>query len=320
MAVLPLSQLPDWEVAEREKDIRGRRIVDGACRVLGTIEDLIVDTDAQRVEAVLTREGRVLPAAPLHIRDSDVVFRTAADTEASDDELRPCGAIVVAFHSGGRGTGVDAAGITAEQLHHATVIAEDGDIGKISDIYFDDQTWNVRYLVIDTAKWLFGRKVLVSPEALIPGGASEDSVRLNLTREQIRDSPPMDTDQPVSRQAQADLSAYYGWGFPMAAPGMGVGLPVVPPSSYVAGVPPPQIYEKERNDDPHLRSVEEIIGYGVHSPAGEMGRVQDFEMDADARVIRALIVDARSEGGADTHRIGVDRVRDIDWTDQKVRL
>src|SRR5512142_2106896 len=44
--------------------------------------------------------------------------------------------------------------------------AEDGEIGSVEDFLFDDNFWAVRYLVANTARWLPGRRVLISPVAL----------------------------------------------------------------------------------------------------------------------------------------------------------
>ena len=43
----------------------------------------------------------------------------------------------------------------------------DGEIGKVKEFYFDDQHWAIRYLVADTGSWLMGRRVLISPYALV---------------------------------------------------------------------------------------------------------------------------------------------------------
>jgi PRC-barrel domain len=47
-----------------------------------------------------------------------------------------------------------------------TIGATDGDIGRVDAWYFDDATFTVRHLVVDTGGWLGGRKVLISPMAL----------------------------------------------------------------------------------------------------------------------------------------------------------
>ena len=51
------------------------------------------------------------------------------------------------------------------QLYDDRIGALDGDVGHVEDLYFDDRSWAVRYLVTDTGSWLAGRKVLISPHA-----------------------------------------------------------------------------------------------------------------------------------------------------------
>ena len=73
---------------------------------------------------------------------------------------------------------------TAGHMKGVTIEAIDGDIGSVQDLYFDDRTWTVRYLVVDTGTWLPGRQVLISPFAFQPvPGASR--LRTALTKEQI---------------------------------------------------------------------------------------------------------------------------------------
>ena len=48
--------------------------------------------------------------------------------------------------------------VTVKDLEGYAIHASDGDIGHVRDVYFDDQTWVVRYLAVDTGGWLTGRK------------------------------------------------------------------------------------------------------------------------------------------------------------------
>jgi hypothetical protein len=52
---------------------------------------------------------------------------------------------------------------STKDLKRNTIVATDGEIGKVEDFYFDDRSWTMRYLVADTGNWLLGRKVLISP-------------------------------------------------------------------------------------------------------------------------------------------------------------
>jgi len=81
----------------------------------------------------------------------------------------------------------------------------DGVIGEVEEFYFDDQTWGIRYLIVKTGGWLSGRKVLISPAALVKADWQNGLFPVNLTKKQITDSPDIDTDKPVSRQQEIAL-------------------------------------------------------------------------------------------------------------------
>ena len=89
--------------------------------------------------------------------------------------------------------------------------ATDGEIGKVEAFYFDDKSWSVRYLVVKTGSWLFGRSVLISPMALQNPDWKENDFPTNLTKEQVQHSPYIDTQKPVSRQHETELSKHYSW-------------------------------------------------------------------------------------------------------------
>ena len=98
-----------------------------------------------------------------------------------------------------------------EDLQTYTIGATDGDIGTVADLYFDDQSWTARYVVVDTGGWLSGRKVLIPPRAIQQIDAAGQRLVTNLTRQQVEDSPGIDTERPVSRPYEIDLYGYYGY-------------------------------------------------------------------------------------------------------------
>jgi hypothetical protein len=89
--------------------------------------------------------------------------------------------------------------------------ARDGEIGTVEQFYFDDETWAIRYLVVNTGGWLPGRLVLVSPMALRQAEWQSKRLDVALTKKQIEDSPHIDTHKPVSRQHEAVYLGYYGY-------------------------------------------------------------------------------------------------------------
>jgi hypothetical protein len=96
-------------------------------------------------------------------------------------------------------------------LRGYAIEASDGEIGTVSDFLFDDTTWRVRWLVVGTTSWLTGRKVLVYPSAIGKVDYEQRIVSVSLTKAQVKDSPAILLDQPISRQMQTGLLDYYGW-------------------------------------------------------------------------------------------------------------
>jgi sporulation protein YlmC with PRC-barrel domain len=198
------------------------------------------------------------------------------------------------------------------ELRKAHLIALDGEIGHVSDIYFDDSTWLVRYFVVDTRKWLPGRKVLIAPHAVDRERSEPGRLAVNLTKEQIRNAPGIEEDRPVSQQHQADLAAYYAW--PLPYEGMApitAGLPATPLPELI----PPQ--PEEEQGDPHLRSMSEVKGYHVTGPGGqEVGTIEDIELNDR---LDAVGLRMSTETG-ETRSLAPENVAGMDWATQTVTL
>lgn len=97
----------------------------------------------------------------------------------------------------------------AKAIHGYKLNGRDGEIGKIKEFYFDDHYWTIRYLVADSGNWLTNRQVLISPHALGVVNKDAQTIAINLTKKQIEDSPPLSSDEPVSRQFEQDYYSYY---------------------------------------------------------------------------------------------------------------
>ena len=80
------------------------------------------------------------------------------------------------------------------------IVAQDGAIGFIADVYFDDRLWTVRYLVVDTGHPMPRREVLIRPALIAPEQPRNEAIRVYLTRAQVEKCPDADTDRPVYRQ------------------------------------------------------------------------------------------------------------------------
>ncbi len=175
--------------------------------------------------------------------------------------------------------------------------ATDGEIGKVKDIYFDDTSWTVRYLVVDTGNWLTGRTVLLAPEAINNIDFSNEVFAVSLTKEQVKHSPDIDTEKPVTRQEEIKLYEHYPWtsywGGGLWAGGLGTTGMVMPINEPVEDALARQnLQEKnEHHDNPHLRSSQHVKGYTLQATDGAIGDIDDFIIDTDSWKINYLVAD-----------------------------
>ncbi len=91
--------------------------------------------------------------------------------------------------------------------HH--IQAADGEIGHVEDFIIDDETWAIRYLIVDTRNWWPGKKVLVSPQWIERVSWSELKVFVNLTRETIKQSPEYTEESLLTRDYENALHRHY---------------------------------------------------------------------------------------------------------------
>lgn len=185
----------------------------------------------------------------------------------------------------------------ASTLKKSIVFATDGEIGHVKDVYFDEHAWGIRYLVVETGTWLESRKVLISPYSVIQPLADDGTIHVSLTREQVRNSPDIDTHKPVSRQQESEYLGYYGyptyWGEGDLW-GIG-GFPFMPPV-----VLPDYTERHERGenkvnpDDVYLRSIETVTGYHIEAGDGSIGHIDDFIFDDMSWAIRYFVIDPRN--------------------------
>ena len=98
-----------------------------------------------------------------------------------------------------------------KDLRGYAIRATDGVIGHVDDFYFDDEGWAIRYLVVDTGRWLPDRQVLISPVLIGHPDWSARLLPVFLTKAQLKSSPDIDTKRPVSRQHEAAYHGYFGY-------------------------------------------------------------------------------------------------------------
>lgn len=213
---------------------------------------------------------------------------------------------------------------TMREFEGYAIAASDGALGSVKDVYFDDDAWVVRYFVVETGSWLEGRRVLISARSLTAVPTTR-WLTIDATREQVRNSPSVETELPVSRQREQTLFDYFGWPpywgmAPLGGGGIAPGVVPTPPAPGAAPHPHDAragtIHEEPpHNGDPHLRSVREVRGYSITARDGSIGKVEDLLVDADSWDIRALAIDTRKWLPGRTVLIPPPTVCAVRWTE-----
>jgi hypothetical protein len=202
----------------------------------------------------------------------------------------------------------------ASHLKNYTLHASDGEFGRVRDFLFDDVEWLVRYMVADTRRWLPGRTVLLSPEALASPEWESGSIPVSLTRRQVESSPALEEDEPVSRQHLLALQQHYGW----VPYWIDAGPMFASSATRVGAAGPPPTDADPASSDPHLRSVDEVIGYHVAASDGDAGHVEDFILEDADWCVRYLVIDTRNWLPGRKVIVSPRWASDIDWGTRKL--
>ena len=226
----------------------------------------------------------------------------------------------------------------SQDLLDHSVEAIDGVIGVVKDLYFDDDSWVIRYFVVAAGAWLSGRRVLIAPAAVTMPVWELKRLPVNLTKQQVKNSPGIDTDEPVSRQHEREYLRYYGYPFYWGGGGIW-GHGAAHPGSLVAGLDQEgsaaahlrSEQENRRADaqadadhrprgDHHLRSMGTVKAYHVHASDGEIGQIKGFLIDEIGWVIRFMVVDTGDWWKGHEVLISPEWIEEIRWDDNRVLL
>lgn len=204
-----------------------------------------------------------------------------------------------------------------KDLEKYQIMATDGELGHVKDFYFDDRNWIIRYLVVDTGKWLPGRLTLIPPTQVASPDWETHLFPVNLTKEEIKNSPSIDENKPVSRQMEIKLHDHFQWPYywvgpgPFGAPGAGA-YPIPPGAAEEAKA------EIEVEGDPHLRSMNEVRGYRIEATDGEIGHLDDLIGEDTSWTVRYVVVDTRNWLPGRKVLLNLQWIESFEWEEQKV--
>ncbi len=209
-------------------------------------------------------------------------------------------------------------------LRGYAIRATDGVIGAVDDLYFDDEDWAIRYLIADTGTWLSGRKVLISPLAIGHPDWMGQLLPVSLTRAQVKGSPDIDTQRPVSRQHEAEYFGYYGYPHYWGGAGLwGMGAypgDLTAERQFEEDMKTRRASASEAPPDHHLRSCRAVIGHHIHGTDGDIGHVEDMLVDEHTWAIRYLVVDTSHWWGGHHVLIAPRWIEQVSWPDATVSV
>ncbi|MHB9155587.1 MAG: PRC-barrel domain-containing protein [Endomicrobiales bacterium] len=196
--------------------------------------------------------------------------------------------------------------MNASRLIGRTVHASDGDVGEISSLYFDGQQWKVRYAAVAA----FDKQLLIPVAFITRQDFSRDRIDVNLTRDQVRNSPDVDLNLAVSQAAEEEIARHFNlpafWEAEVRRTPQGEETVYIPPGEkrMISAEERTVVFSDEQSgttviaeripDARYLFGSEDIRKYRVFASDGKVGNVEDFIISDTGWKIRYLVTDASS--------------------------
>jgi hypothetical protein len=224
---------------------------------------------------------------------------------------------------------------TNKELTNYVIGASDGDVGHVKDFFFDDEDWVIRYLVVETGSWLNSRKVLISPYAIGDADWTARRLPVRINKEQVKNSPNIDTAKPVSRQHEIQYANYYDYPHYWEGSGYwgdGLYFPTMMSPDYLGQGPLDAVQQevaevyaraertRHEGDDPHLRSCQAVVGYHLQASDGDIGHVSAMLVDEESWAIRYLVIDTGNWWVGHEVLVPPQWITAIDWYESQVSV
>lgn len=181
------------------------------------------------------------------------------------------------------------------------------------DAYFDDNACALQYIVVETGRWLPGKKLLLSCRCL--GIPDRDNYQwpIILTLEEAEQRQATLAELPASWKLEELLKARYGGidtrgGAPAGAMHGSVSQQVL--AETVCGDP----------GEPKLRSMREILGYRIEAVDGALGEAEDFLIDDEGWAIRYMVVDTKTWKPGREVLIPPEWIEDVSWGARRIHV
>jgi sporulation protein YlmC with PRC-barrel domain len=192
-------------------------------------------------------------------------------------------------------------------LIDAPVITKDGDEKHVRNLLFDDQSWCIRFLVVEVGSWLARQLVVVQTDVVDPPDWAKQLMQTNLSTDELLKSPEVDAEKPVSRQQQLALNKHFGWPDHMS-------------DWYTPPIATHREFPVDSHDDPHLRGALDLVGYEVWTTDGNLGVLEDYVLQPASWRIKYLMVRVGDWVFGRRQFVPVRSVKAISWAHHRVIL
>jgi hypothetical protein len=194
--------------------------------------------------------------------------------------------------------------VSLKELSGSTIKATDGDLGQVKDVYFDDRSLTIRFLVVDTHPWLpLSQKVLISPISLLEFSADDYAMTVSLSKDMVKSCPKVEEHETVSREFEKIYYDYFGYGYYWTGEGAW-GEYAYPTALFHGNILPFENIETDNSETDnvaddnletanHLRSANELAHYSIDAVDGKKGYIYDFIWDTYNWSLRYLVIDTR---------------------------
>lgn len=199
-----------------------------------------------------------------------------------------------------------------------SLAAKDEVFGGVADVYFDDKTWRLRYLVAQTGTWLNGRDTLVAVGLLGEPDTSAFEWPVDLTRAEVEQSAAAKHDPPVSVQRVNEFAS--SWPNYMVFPEDMVHPTMMAVEDIARLSGAADAADLKGDGDPNLRSMTEVKGYAIDARGEAIGAVQDFVIDPKTWRISHFVVDIGAWLPGKLVVVSTDRIEKVSWRDRSISV
>jgi len=208
-------------------------------------------------------------------------------------------------------------------LRNFSIETRNGRKGRATDLYFDDESWQVRYAVTESGFLFAKQEGLVKSTLLSEPDIDTRTLPIAITKEQLEEADAPDAHRPVSEQRKRELRPGQLDAWPplmMGARGAVYTPALAERQLRDAGSLAVRSREEAQaaTDDPHLRSLDEMSGYAIAATDGEIGSISDFLLDPNGWKIRYIVVDTGNWLPGRQVAIKPDWVSAVSWAGRSV--